>query len=253
MPRRRVRIVKEWRNPSPLLESEITALSTLANEGPTNVYQIKKKTGKAYSLMFNAVKELEKRRLVKLIEKKQTSRGTTANFYDLTLEGVLSVLEGELASGDRERFNYNLIHKIVKKYESLLPLIFGKWSYLQEVDLETVALFRLKAVVDNQDLFERGEPLIPAANKEQRICWFFYFFGLIPARPEFEGWGIMDDPKAWISAWTQDKDIRAFVSDELKRYQIRLKNLGAYVERLITLINGDNKHREALDGRGGRS
>jgi len=232
--------------PPPLLESQIIALSALSEEGPTNIYQVQKKTGKTYSLMFNAIKELEKRGLVKLLEKKKTSKGTMANIYDLTLKGVLSVLEGELPTEDTEEWNYDKIHRIIKKYESLLPLVFGKWSYFQAIGVERAALYRLHAVVLNQGFLERADPWVPGANIEERICWFFYFYGFFPATPEFEGWRIMDAAEAWAGSWSQDKDIKAYVVKELAKYQTRLKTLGGFVERHILRVTGSIRRSRSV-------
>jgi len=242
----RIKTQERLEFPPFLLESQIIALSALAEEGPTNIYQIQKKTGKTYSLMFKAVKDLERRSLVKLVEKKQTSKGTTANIYDLTLMGVLTVLEGELPTEDTEEWNYDRIHKIIRKYESLLPLVFGKWSYFQSKGVEKVALYRLHAVVFNQSFLERADPWVPGTKMEERICWFFYFYGFFPATPEFEGWRIMDDAEAWAGSWAQDKDIKAYVVKELAEYQTRLKTLGGFVERHILRVTGSIRRSRSV-------
>jgi hypothetical protein len=226
-----------------MLQSEITALYTLADEGPTNIYQIQKKTGKTYSLMFNAVKELEKRELIKLLEKRQTQKGTTANIYDLTLKGVLSILDRELVPANCEKWDYDRVRGIIGKYKSLLPLIFGKWSYFQEVDGEDDALVRLSAVANNQDLFEGEESFIPAATLEQRIYWFFYFIGLFPVEPVFNEWRIVKNYKEWSSWWYDDADIRAFISKELHAYQKRLRMLMYFVEGQTRIIDRPQKSK----------
>jgi hypothetical protein len=223
-------IMRQWRPPPAMLQSELTALYTLADEGPTNIYQVQKKTGKTYSLMFNAVKELEKCRLVKLVEKRQTQKGTTANVYDLTLKGVLSILDRELVPANCKKWDYDLVRGIVEKYKVLLPLIFGKWRYFQKVDGEDDALVRLSAAANNQDLFEDEVSFIPATALEQRIYWFFYFIGLFPVEPMLNEWRVVENYKEWSSWWYDDPDIRAFISKELHAYQKRLRMLMYFVE-----------------------
>lgn len=109
-----------------LRQSEVAVLYALADDGPTNVYQIAKKTGKAYSLMFNAIKKLEKLRLVMLVEEKETSKRTIANYYDLTFYGILSVLRIEFLQEGTDKMDYDRVRMIIRKYEDWLPLVFGK-------------------------------------------------------------------------------------------------------------------------------
>jgi len=237
-----------------LLQSEITALFTLANEGPTNIYQIKKKTGKTYSLMFKAIKNLEKRLMVGLVEKKKTSKGTIANIYNLNFIGILTVLARELSPEDTEQWNYNQIRKIIRKYDYWLPLVFGKWSFFQKAGVEETALLRLKAVVDRlnvervrlHDLFGYGGLLVPLADIKTVTCWLFYFMGLFLSDVEFEveEQQTRHDTEAWIDAWRQDKEIVAYILEELEFYQWRLRNLSDRGERLKTRVIGINKHEE---------
>jgi len=202
--------------------------------------------------MFNAIKELEKRGLVKLIGKKQTVKRTMANIYDLTLKGVLSILREELASADTEKWNFNRVRKIIMKYASLLPLVFGKWDYFDRIGVEKMALCRLQAVVVDQDAFEPGYSWIPGDSLEEKVCWFFYFTGFLsfPQSPgAFVGWCGMEDPEKWMDAWVQDEDIKAFVIKEIEDYQTKLKNFGAFVERHITIVIANGRKTKGLDAR----
>lgn len=202
--------------------------------------------------MFNAIKELEKRGLVKLIGKKQTVKRTTAKIYDLTLKGVLSLLSGELASADTEEWNYDQVRKIIMKYASLLPLVFGKWDYFDRIGVGKMALCRLQAVVIDQNAFEPGRSWIPGDSLEKKVCWFFYFTGFLsfPQSPgAFVGWCGMENPKKWMNAWVQDEDIKAFVIKEIEDYQTKLKNFGAFVERHITIVIRNGRKTRGLDAR----
>ena len=202
--------------------------------------------------MFNGIKELEKRGLVKLIGKRQTVKGTTANLYDLTLKGVLSLLRGELASAEPEKWNYNQIRRIIKKYASLLPLVFGKWDYFDNIGVGKMALCRLQAVVIDQDAFDPYRSWIPGDSFEEKVCWFFYFTGFLsfPQSPgAFVGWCGMENPEKWMDAWVQDGEIKAFVIKEIEDYQTKLRNFGAFVERHITVVIGSGRKTKGLDAR----
>ena len=231
----------------PLLQSEIAALSALADEGPTNVYQIAKKAGKAYSLMFNAIKKLKEFNLVMFVEKKQTSKGTVANNYDLNFLGILSVLRIEILPKNTKEVDYDRIRIIISKYEDWLPLVFGKWSFFQRVGLEETALLRLKAIVAtvfaNRDLLYGfiAEPLAPAADMRTTATWFFYFLGLIPVGREFqEEWQFRHGADEWLSALKQDKDIQAYFMEELQWCYKRLQSLSNTVARVTKVIGEEH-------------
>lgn len=240
MTRMRIRLARISRERT-LSKSQAAVFSKLADEGPLNAYQIAKKAGKRYSVVFNAIKELEKYRLVKLKAKERTIKGTMAKVYDLTLRGVLFALEVEMAPADTERWNYDLIHKIIRRYDSLLPLVFGKWSYFEKMGVGKTALFRVKMIADNQELFERGtvsfeDYVSPGLKTEQKIIWFFYFWGFYPAR--LEGWGGVADPKVWKHVWKQDEDIKAFVVEKFKEEQKRLQNRSIFLTKILSFLNG---------------
>lgn len=230
----------------PLLQSEVVALSALADEGPTNVYQIAKKTGRAYSLMFNAIKKLKELGLVMLVETKQTSKGTTANNYDLTFYGILSFLGMEFASEGVEKENYDRIRMFIEKYDDWLPLVFGKWSFFQTADLEETALLRLKAAVTivfaNRDFVYgfASEPLAPLADIKTTTTWFFYFLGLIPVGHEFQESQFRHSVDAWLSALKQDKDIQAYFMEELHYYYGRLESLSTIIAHVTDVFGEGN-------------
>jgi len=237
----------------PLSQSEITALSALANEGPTNTYQIMKKTGKGYSLMFKAIKNLENRALVSLVEKKQTQKGTTANIYNLTFMGILTILSRELSSKDAEQWNYDQIRKIIKKYDNWIPIVFAKWSFFQKMGVEKIALFRLKVIIENMniervhilDLIGYGGRLVPHADIKTVVVWLFFLIGLIPTADRFEeNWQIRKDAEVWVETLKQDKEIVIYLLKELEYYKQILRSLNDFGERLRIRIVGTNKQKK---------
>lgn len=233
----RWKTIKQLEFPPPLTQSQITFLETLAKDGPTNPYQVQKKTRKSYSLMSKAAKELMKRGMVKFEGKEKTEKRTMANIYDLTLEGVLFVLENQLSFGDIERWNYNFIHKIIRKYESLLPLVFGKWSYLRKMGVpEKIALNRLSVLAQNRERFKRGDPTFPGVDKEEKICWFFYFWGYYPILQHDSFPGIVADPKVWKNVWKQDEEVRAYIVKKFREEQKSLRNRSIFVEKILSFL-----------------
>lgn len=239
----RMKTIKVLEIPPPLLQSQIIVLFTLADDGPTNAYQIAKKTGNRYSLIFKAIKELKKRGMVRFKGKKRTEKRMMANIYDLALKGVLFVLQKELALADTERWNYDFIRKIIRKYDALLPLVFGKWSHFVKMGVEKMALFRLKMIADNPELFERGvvvfDETSPGLEMEQKIERFFYFYGFYPPKPTLESFSFVKDPKVWVSAWKQEEDIKTYTIRELRGYEKKLENLSILVKENISFIEGD--------------
>lgn len=219
----------------PLLQSEIKALTTLANEGPTNIYQIAKKSGKRYSLMFKAIKNLEKRPLVRFIEENETSKGTKARIYDLNFWGILLVLKRELSFEDPEKWDSKIILKIIEKYANWLPLVLGKWDFFKEMNVERIAFCRLKAILDRLDIEKThymdflgfGGPFVPLATSNFVVSWLFYFIGFFPINADFEvkGWEIRTDNEEWLKALKHDKEIVTFFLRELELYQHNLRKL----------------------------
>lgn len=209
---------------------ETKILECLARFGPLNINQIRVKLSCAYSSTRKAIFNLVGKGFViesGIMTVKRT--GLETQTYDLTLKGVLLILKKELAPGDTERWNYNLIHKIIRKYSSLLPLVFGKWSYFDKMKVGKIARFRLKVLVDTYAAdplsFRKGTGVVPWMEMEQQICWFFYF--------QFNH---LKFGKPWMTALKQDKEIRTYVIKELKAYQKRLENLNTIIDDNLVFL-----------------
>lgn len=213
----------------PLSESQIEVLLGLAREAPTNAYKVAKITGKAYSFVFNTLKELERRKKIVFKGKQRTEKGTTANIYDLSLDGVLLTLKREMRLADTDEWDREFIRTIIEKYSSLLPLVFGKWRHFEKMKVKKIASFRLKVLVDTYAKdplsFTRGTGFLPRMETEQLVCWFFYF--------QFRHFKY---GKAWMTALEQDKEIRVYVIKELKAYQKRLKNVNTLIEKTLAFF-----------------
>lgn len=229
---------KKYPGAFPLSENQIKVLEGLARNGPMNTNKLRKKIGNAYSFVHGTLRELERRKMVTLLRKERTEKGTEAFVYDLALEGILLVLQREMRKAEFDKWNHAFISKIINRYSSTLPLVFGKWNHFKETSVDEMALVRLKALVDtyvaNRLNFEKGTGFLPWKEMEEQVCWFFYFTGFYP--PAHEGWSGVKDPAAWLSAWKQDQEIRNYVVKELEEYQKRLNNLGILIEKSISFL-----------------
>lgn len=222
----------------PLSKKQIEVLKGLAKKGPTNAYQIAAETGKAYSFVFNNLKEFEKRRLVTIIKKEDTKKGTRATIYDLTLDGVLLVLKNSFyLPGDLKK-NRNFFYKIIDSYRSMLPLVFGKYDYFKKMELDRLYRIRLDFIVNSSPTsFRKVTGVYPWLEREEQITRYFYFFDFYRLDNHF----IKDfDPRTWLNALKQDVEIREYVLEELRKEQNRLKN----IEKTIVAVSNFLKKTE---------
>ena len=216
----------------PLSESQVEVLEGLSREGPTNAYRVAKRIGKAYSFVFNSLKESERRGLVTFKGEVKTEKGTTAKIYDLALEGVLLTLQREMRLTE-DRWNHSYIGEIIEKYSNLLPLIFGKWEHFERMGVGKIARFRLKVLVDTYAAdplsLKKGTGFGFGSDKEteQLVCWFFYF--------QFHHFKYSE---TWMTALKQDEETKMYVIGELKAYQRRLKKLNILIDENISFLQG---------------
>jgi len=220
-------------------EFETKILECLARFGPLNINQIRVKLSCAYSSTRKAIFNLVGKGFViesGIMIVKHTRLETPT--YDLTLKGVFFVLKKRLTMVDAER-NDEYIRRIIRKYDSLLPLVFDKWSYFIKMNVEKMAIARLRLVADNIDRsFKKGDLTFPGTNMEEKICWFFYFYGHYPRQIDTDMWAGVADPPAWARAWKQDEEIRAFVVEKLKDEQKRLEKARIFVKDALSSLEG---------------
>jgi hypothetical protein len=236
---------KKYPGAFPLSESQIEILEGLARKAPTNAYMVAKTTEKAYSFVFNTLKELKRRKIVVFKGKKTTEKGTTANIYDLALDGVLLVLQREMRFADVDEWNREFIRGTIEKYSSLLPLVFGKWKYFEKVGLGKIILTRLKITVDTHESnpFKKGTGFYPWLDEEQQITRFFFLFDFDRLHnhfiPNF-------DAKAWITALKQDEELKAYITQELRQDQKRLKNMQINREKVVLFMESLSEKEKSL-------
>ena len=225
----RARLRKKYPGSFSLSESQIEILEGLAKIAPSNAYQIHKNCGKAYSFVYNTLKELERRNMIFTKRKEQTEKGTVANIYDLNLESVLLILQRQQRSSN---YDFSKSSDILEKYGELLPLVFGKWKYFESKvngKVKEIANHRLKVLVDsyvsNPLSFKRGTASIPGMETKQLVTWFFYF--------QFNHFKYSEP---WIAALKGDETIKNYVINELKEYQKRLDDINNLIEENVTLL-----------------
>lgn len=228
---------KKYPGAFPLSEGQLRVLEKLAENAPINPNRLSKRLRKAYSFVYNTLRELERRKIVKLRWEKG-EKGRDSRVYDLDLEGVLLVFHMLMRSLDFAGRNRSLILRMIERHGSDLPLVFGKWKHLREAGLEDVALKRLKITVDTHrgNPFRRGTGFYPWLEMEQQITRSFFLFDF---------YRLDDNPivgfdfKVWMNALKNDKEIRAFIIQELEHEQRTLKNQQAIVEKVLFFLESE--------------
>ena len=143
-------------------------LLIFAYDGPSTMYNVKKKYGFKYPPVHRSTRNLEKLQWLKVIRTGHSKKGTKTKIYGLTLVGLLHLLyriprgfrsfrsaekkflpeevETDLRKLHTRRdvalyllccFDFE---KVAEKNQKLLPLIFGKWNHLKKNDV-TVDVF----------------------------------------------------------------------------------------------------------------
>lgn len=138
-------------------------LLVLAYDGPSTMYQIKKKYGFKYSSIHRATKSLEKLKWIKVVERRRAQKGGTTKVHGLTLVGLLHVLyripkwflPSEIYTTREEKWllpkevktdvrklrtqqdvAFHLLYcfkfnEVAENYQRLLPMIYGKWTHFK--------------------------------------------------------------------------------------------------------------------------
>ncbi len=222
---------KRYPGAFPLSEGQVEVLEGLAKQGCTNAYRLAHEIDKAYSFVFNSLKELERRKMVILKRIENTEKGTKAKIYDLDLRGILLVMYREMLHPDK--VDRRFLRSVLSKYGSLLPLVFGKFESLESSSemAGKIAWFCLKRLADfyaqDPQSFNKGMSYVgsPIMELEQKLTWFFYF------QDHHFKYG-----EEWLSAIRQDDEIKLYVINELRAYQVRLLNLRDLIENTISSL-----------------
>lgn len=198
------------------------------------MHQIGRKLHRAYSSTRKATLNLVQKGVLTesglmIIEHTKLETQT----FDLTLKGVLLIIQKELTLHDSSKWNCSFLHRIIKKYTPMLPLIFGKWNHFDKMGVEKTAFLRLRAIVTQEDMYQRGDPRIPGKTMEEKINWAFYlgsFYPPIIFLPE--------DPVEWVNAWKEDGDINAFGITEIERHIKRYEDAITLYKKYLFYLKG---------------
>ena len=218
-------------------------MECIAKIGPTNGYAISKKSGRAYSFVFNSLKEMEKRKLAVLLRREPTKRGTKSKIYDLTFDGVLLVLKNVFYLPDMKIDKIDFSN-IIKRYGSMLPLVFGKYEYFKEIGLENMYLLRLNIIVRGytRSSFRKGTGYYPWLEKAEQITRYFYLFDFSRLYNSFLK---NFDPKVWLNALRNDKEIKEYVIEELQQDKKNLEDHARVITKTISYL--ENREQVITD------
>lgn len=216
----------------PLSKEQLKLLRKFAKNAPTNANKLSKTTKKAYSFVHDTLIAFEQRKIASSYLDK-SKKQTPERIYDLEIEGIFWILQEEIDGREHDKESNDLITHIVKHYYSKLPLVFGKWSYFRDAGLESLYFIRLKILVDMARPFYRGTGYYYWLEMEQQINRFFYLFDFYRLGDHY----ITDfDPKKWLTALKNDKEIRDFVIQELEYERKVLKNQQTNVEDVLSFL-----------------
>lgn len=225
---------KIWSITRGLTKFETEILECLARFGPLNIHQTKRKLRHAYSSTRKAIFNLVgKGILIKSDIMTVEHTGLETETYDLTLIGVLLILEKELPLGDSSKWDYIFLHKMIRKYTPMLPLIFGKWRHFDKMGVEKTALIRLSIIAQNSDIVKPGDSRVPGKTMEQKINWLFYVGSLYKYSML-----LSEDPIIWVNAWKEDEDIKSFSIKEIERHIRRYENAIALYKKYLFYLKG---------------
>ena len=217
-----------------LSKEQLKLLKKLAMTAPTNAHKLSKTTRKAYSFVHESLIEFERRKIAhgNVIKSK---KGTKEKVYDLELEGIFWILQEEVFARKNDKESNDLIIRMVKHYSSKLPLVFGKWSHFRDSGLEDLYFIRLSFLVGThmKNPFYKGTGYYPWLEMEHQMNRFFYLFDFYRYTNHF----ITNfDPKKWVNALKNDKEIRDFVVQELEAESKVLKNQQENVEFILSVL-----------------
>ena len=216
----------------PLSENQVKVIEFLVKANPKNAYRIYKLSGISYSYVFNTLKELEKRRLIELKKEIDTEKGTRAKIFDLTLEGVLIVLKHRFYDLKTKQ---DFLRKITENYRTMIPLVFGKYEYFKKIGLEELYRIRLGKIVlgYTHTTFRKGTGYYPWLEQKEQITCFFYLFDF---NRLYDSNIKNFDPKVWLNALRNDKDIKKYILEELQQDKKSLENHQRVITKTISFL-----------------
>jgi DNA-binding PadR family transcriptional regulator len=122
-------------------ETNLKILHYLAEHGPANKYRIRKEGGAgSQPTVLDAIDELEKSGAIKIVDEKTNVRGSTpSKYYDLTPEGLRTLILGLDHLGLRQSHVNYLYRGLAKKYYEYCPCVFKFWPDFVKASVEVLA------------------------------------------------------------------------------------------------------------------
>ena len=112
-------------------------------------YDLPKKIDKNYRKILRYVHCLEHRGLIQLSRTERSKKkGKDRKIYSLTIFGLIALLK-IIAKLKPEEFKKK-IDELAGKYETMLPLLFGKWSFFENNNLKETILNRLEKTLQSE-------------------------------------------------------------------------------------------------------
>jgi hypothetical protein len=202
------------------------ALRFLAFRGPSSPYDIASMLNLHRSSTNKALKRLKRDGRVIVVGRRKARSGVRVEVYDISIHGLIEVLKSCKTIGDAESIIYNHAGK--------LPLVFGKWSFFRENNVEGIAFKLLK---EFSYTGWSGAPFksrigTPEYEREyaEYFQWTFYLSACDTLSREEFG--------RWMTAIRMDNDIRGFIinqiGEEKRILQERVRELEELEKSLIS-------------------
>jgi DNA-binding PadR family transcriptional regulator len=194
----------------PLTKSEQTILMFIA-EGISDKYAIAKMLNKSYSVVYYAIEQLLKLRLIETSQSRKGEKNPDLEVktYGLTLLGFCETLAlSHMLDGNTEK-----IDLMVQRWRHL-HLILSKWKFLNEKIPQHEVLASLETTATLIDAIWANNPnhkLLDEGGKTFFIKTFFIcVLTVTPITGQFF------QVEKWIEAIRSDKEFREFIKKQLK-------------------------------------
>ena len=220
-----------------LSKRDAEVLLAIACQGRLGRYRLASELGISYSTCDVSVKRLSKRGLLRASGRKRWRTGLPMRTYELTVKGLCAVLDREKA---RES-----IDEIITSNRALLPLVFGKWNFFRENDLERVAMTRLiravhEAMSEKLLAIKRGREIPLTYTPEYVTEQFYRLDGIVGPEKDF--------PR-WVEAMSEDPELREYALRLLDKYEERARDTLTGVSQVRKLLLGRSSKKTPSKGK----
>jgi hypothetical protein len=134
-------------------QKQLEVLRYLAQNGSKNSYEVKRGLDASYSVVHKWMRRSEQQGFVSPNPEKKGQKGVMTKPYRLTLAGLANAFENE------ELWSH--VDQIAGNWSELAPLVFGKWNYFKERELDKEATERLRQMF-------HGEGVLKLRNVRER-------------------------------------------------------------------------------------